>query len=63
MQNYVRVKIDSDPVEFYCPHCETVILTHKEGDEPKPLPSECPVCKKEIDPQGAQLYLGEIKDE
>ena len=60
MRPYPRIKLDTNPVEFYCPHCETVIVTDS-GNEHKPIPTECPNCKGMIDNTGVQPYKDPIK--
>ena len=58
--NFPRIRLDVIPIEFYCPHCETLIETDK-GNENKPIPTVCPSCKKDIDTTGVQIYTGPLK--
>jgi hypothetical protein len=59
-ENYPRVKLDTNPIEFYCPHCETIIVTHTEGED-KPIPKSCPKCLRAINTSGVVAYKGPIQ--
>lgn len=50
-QKFLREK-----VHYYCPHCDKLIFSAYKTDE-KPIPTQCPHCKGEIDPKGAQPYI------
>ena len=57
MLAYIKVKlINNTDAEFYCPHCNKLLLTVTGDTSEQELPSVCTYCEKAIDPTGVDLY-------
>ena len=68
MANFIKVKFDKfmlpdgsdvDKAEFFCPHCDALIVTWIDqlASAPVPLPNKCPSCSGAIDNTGVSPYI------